>query len=76
MPQKGLFSKLVFCRTCQQCPCCCGVRRNHAADCSFRRAVECPVAIECEHGSDVCSICDPCTCGAGLVPGDIVEYQE
>lgn len=76
MSHSGLFSKEVFCRTCKQCPCCCEVRRNHAADCMFRRAVECPVAIECEHGADVCPICDPCTCGKGVVSGDIVGDQE
>ncbi len=61
----------VFCPLCHQCPCCCGVRRNHAEECKFRRAVECPVAIECEHGLDVCPTCDPCTCGAGLWVGDL-----
>ena len=35
---------------------------SHEKDCKFRRAIECPVAIECEHGYDVCPKCDPCTC--------------
>lgn len=61
----------VFCATCGQCPCCCGVRRNHAEWCRLRRAIECPVAIECEHGRDVCPTCDPCTCGVGLMVGDL-----
>lgn len=59
----------VFCPTCKQCPCCCGVRKNHDPDCKFRRAVACPAAIECEHGRDVCPICDPCTCGVEERPG-------
>lgn len=61
----------VFCQECGQCPCCCGVRKNHAEDCKFRKAVECSVAIECDHGHDVCSECDPCTCGVGLKEDDL-----
>jgi hypothetical protein len=61
----------VFCKVCHQCPCCCGVRRNHKEGCKFRRAIELPIAIECDHGHDVCPTCDPCTCGAGLCAGDL-----
>lgn len=35
---------------------------RHKPDCTFWRALSGPVAIECEHGYDVCPICDPCTC--------------
>lgn len=38
-----------------------GVQHHHP-DCPFRKSVECPVGIECEHGWDVCPQCDPCTC--------------
>lgn len=38
---------------------------GHEPDCDFRRAETSPAAIECEHGHDVCPICDPCTCGKG-----------
>lgn len=51
-----------FCETCGQCPCCCAARENHQPGCKLRRAIECPVAIECSHGYDVCPTCDPCTC--------------
>lgn len=26
----------------------------------------CPVGIECDHGYDVCPVCDPCTCSSVL----------
>lgn len=39
---------------------------GHKTDCLFFRAVACAVAIECEHGYDVCPQCDPCTCGKGV----------
>ncbi len=40
------------------------VKKLHAPDCPFYRAANCPVGIECDHGYDVCPICDPCTCTA------------
>ena len=42
--------------------CVCAVNRNHKTYCPFRRAVTVPIGIECEHGRDVCPVCDPCTC--------------
>ena len=42
--------------------CICNVKDSHDSDCKFRRAIQCPVAIECDHGYDVCPVCDPCTC--------------
>ena len=36
--------------------------KKHQANCPYLRAQRCPVSIECEHGWDVCPICDPCTC--------------
>jgi hypothetical protein len=36
--------------------------REHRADCPERRARASVVALECDHGYDVCPICDPCTC--------------
>lgn len=35
---------------------------KHRRSCRFRRAMVAPVPVECEHGYDVCSECDPCTC--------------
>lgn len=35
---------------------------GHAPDCALSRAATCAVAIECEHGVDVCPVCDRCTC--------------
>lgn len=47
-------------------PCeACGIRRMHRRRCKFRRAAAGAVGIECEHGYDVCPICDPCTCREG-----------
>lgn len=34
----------------------------HEKDCKYKKALECPVGIECKHGYDCCPICDPCTC--------------
>lgn len=50
------------CEVCGHIACVCAVKREHVEDCKYRRAVACPVAIECEHGYDVCPRCDPCTC--------------
>ena len=36
--------------------------RGHESNCKFRIAETCAVGIECDHGYDVCPICDPCTC--------------
>ena len=48
--------------TCGQICCVCEILRDHKEGCQFRRAATCAVPIECEHGRDVCSICDECTC--------------
>ena len=55
----------ISCDKCGHISCVCAYKQEHAEDCQFRRAATCPVGIECEHGYDVCPICDPCTCGAG-----------
>lgn len=55
---------IFACITCGHFACVCPVIRDHAEDCKYRRAVACAVAVECDHGLDVCPICDPCTCGA------------
>jgi hypothetical protein len=34
----------------------------HKDDCALIRAMTCRVAIECDHGYDVCPICDECLC--------------
>lgn len=56
---------IVDCPKCGRLACVCEVKRVHAKDCPFQIAVSCAVAIECEHGYDVCPKCDPCTCGTG-----------
>ena len=48
--------------TCGMIECVCSTAKVHAEDCRFRKALLCPVSIECEHGWDVCPKCDPCTC--------------
>ena len=40
---------------------------GHDRTCLYARAVRCRVAIECEHGYDVCPTCDPCTCATKKV---------
>ena len=50
------------CPTCEHFTCVCDVMAQHEPDCKYRRAVCCSVAIECDHGYDVCTECDPCTC--------------
>lgn len=50
------------CPTCGHLSCVCRIKKNHSKDCKFRLATTCAVGIECEHGRDVCPICDPCTC--------------
>lgn len=47
---------------CGMIRCVCLDARKHDKGCAFRRALTCAVGIECEHGYDVCPICDPCTC--------------
>lgn len=37
---------------------------NHEPGCNFRVASTAPVGIKCEHGRDVCPICDACDCAA------------
>lgn len=35
---------------------------NHARYCDLRVSAECAMPVACEHGRDVCPICDKCTC--------------
>ena len=50
------------CPDCKHFACVCKVINEHKQDCKFRIATAGSVAIECDHGYDVCPICDPCTC--------------
>ena len=43
----------------------CDARRIHLPECPYLRALACPVAVECQHGHDVCPECDACTCKRG-----------
>ncbi len=40
----------------------CDARKEHQPTCLYRKAVECPVGIECKHGLEICLKCTPCTC--------------
>ena len=50
---------------CGHISCICHFKKRHKKECLFLRAVSCSVGIECDHGFDVCPICDPCTCDHG-----------
>lgn len=54
--------RIVACETCKHFACVCGIIVMHNENCPFRKAATCAVAIECDHGFDVCPECDPCTC--------------
>ena len=56
------FDQPFMCRTCGHIACVCGTQKRHKPKCAFRISATCAVGIECEHGRDVCPICDPCTC--------------
>ena len=49
--------------TCGMIQCVCKTVKPHKEGCRFRTSVLCPVAVECEHGYDVCPECDSCDCG-------------
>lgn len=52
----------LACEICQHFACICGIRTEHEKGCKFRRAATCAFPIACDHGRDVCPVCDPCTC--------------
>lgn len=56
------------CIHCGHISCICAVKAKHLEHCRLRKAATCAVGIECEHGYDVCPICDPCTCSASPQP--------
>ncbi len=58
---------------CGHFVCVCNILNSHKSDCSFRISSTCAISIECEHGFGVCSICDPCTCGAGIKISDFSD---
>lgn len=55
----------IGCTTCGFIACVCKIIEKHKPDCRYRKAATCVVGIECDHGRDVCQICDPCTCDGG-----------
>lgn len=56
--------RLPGCPECGHLACVCGIIEAHTDEnCKFRIAATCAYGIECDHGYDVCPICDPCTCG-------------
>jgi hypothetical protein len=54
----------MSCPVCNHFACVCEIRQIHAPGCLFRQAAAGGLAVNCEHGRDVCPTCDPCTCGA------------
>lgn len=56
------MTTIVACSTCGHFACVCAVRKEHVESCRYRIARASSVAIECDHGYDVCPTCDPCTC--------------
>ena len=63
------------CPECKHLACVCNVLERHHDLCKFRQAVTCAVAIECEHGYDVCPECDPCDCGIGIATEDFADKE-
>lgn len=61
------FTDVTNCSECGFISCICPIKKNHKTGCRFRRAAICAVPIECDHGRDVCPICDPCTCDAPAI---------
>ncbi len=68
--RNGVRVGLVGCDACGQLACVCVIQSRHKPDCKFRISATCAVGIQCEHGSDVCPVCDPCTCGAEVATAD------
>lgn len=54
--------EIPHCTTCGHLACVCDILAAHVEGCRFRLAATCAIPIECDHGRDVCPICDPCTC--------------
>ena len=52
----------MICPICEREVCSCDVDTLHKPDCRFRKSAQCAVGIECEHGYDLCPICDKCNC--------------
>lgn len=57
-----MIGDIPHCPVCDHYACVCTIRAQHEASCRYRRAAASAVGIECDHGFDVCPICDPCTC--------------
>jgi len=64
---------LTNCPKCNRLACVCAMKERHLDGCRFLRAATCAVPIECSHGRDCCPICDPCTCGAGVLASDLEQ---
>jgi hypothetical protein len=60
---KYMKSNRVSDCNCKLIQCACVEARKHQKNCRYRIALICAIPITCEHGLDVCTICDPCTCG-------------
>jgi hypothetical protein len=59
-------SEKIGCDKCGHLACVCVMQKRHKIACAFLISATCAIPIECRHGRDVCSICDPRTCGAGI----------
>jgi hypothetical protein len=61
--------------TCGHIVCVCHILETHVESCKYRTATT-GVAIECEHGYNVCPKCDPCTCSTLKVSTQAVELTK
>jgi hypothetical protein len=68
--------KQFGCAECGFIECVCAIVAEHGVECTFRFSATCPIPIACEHGFDVCPVCDPCTCKAGLERVREAKYAE
>jgi hypothetical protein len=66
----------IFCSTCGYANCICQVRKEHVEGCQYLTSMRCPVGIECEHGYDVCPLCDPCTCKEINTPLELASLDK
>lgn len=64
------------CATCGHLSCVCQIAATHSADCPFRLASTGGIGIACDHGRDVCPICDACNCASReLVPSQVGKHH-
>lgn len=57
-----MMIRYKICSKCEFIECVCDIIETHLESYKFRKAATFKVAIECDHGYDVCPECDSCTC--------------